>query len=202
MQASSVCTTSSDYPAATPWTHRERDKFGRFKDSTGDQQKTKDDSQKQRDKICANVSKWKRNIVYNIQKIQAVRPDVSQTYLFESGLKKTRINPVVCKTTGNMKVGPSTNIGTIVSSEMVAVDKDADELDSVNIEGSDDEDVPETPVDGLSRDVVRTVKNRICDKLCYVCKTKVGPDSSKRIGNYATNLFQTFHKCPRRQAQS
>ena len=196
-QTSSVCSTSSDYPAATPWTCRERDKFGRFKDSTGDQQKRKDDGQKQRDKICANVSKWKRNIVENIQKIQAVRPDASQTYLFESDLKKTRINPVVCKTTGNSRAGHSTSIGPIVSFEMVANDKDADELDPVNTEGSDDEDVPEIPVDGSSQVVVRTVKNRICDKMCYVCKTKVGPDSSKRIGNFANNLFKTFYKCHR-----
>ena len=97
----------------------------------------------------------------------------------------------------SVKLIYSTSIGPIVSFEMVANDKDADELDPVNTEGSDDEDVPEIPVDGSSQVVVRTVKNRICDKLCYVCKTKVGPDSSKRIGNFANNLFKTFYKCHR-----
>ena len=63
-QASSVC-ASSDFPVTTPWTHMERDRFGRFKESLGDGQKTKDEGQKQRDKVCANVSKWKRNFVYN-----------------------------------------------------------------------------------------------------------------------------------------
>ena len=198
-QALSASATSSAYPVSTPWIkNRDRDKFGRFKESSGDRQKTKDDAQKQRDKTCANVSKWKSNIVYNIRKIQAVRPDVSQTYLFESDIKKTRTNPVVYQTKGTSRVPPSTRIDARVPLETGAEDKGADDLDTVNTEGYDDIEPPEISVDSQSQGLARTVNNRICDKLCYVCHTKVGPDSSKRIGNYKiidppeTDVIMTF----------
>ena len=149
--------------------------------------KTREDDQKQRDKVCANVSKYKRNIIDNIQKIQAIRPDVSQTYLFETDLKNTRTNPVVCKTIGKSKgLGvASTSSGIRVSSVSGTSERGDDVIDTENaLDNEADGLAEENPGTGPSESVIRTEKSRLSGKLCYVCMTKVGPDNSKRIGTY------------------
>ena len=146
-----------------------RDKFGRFKMMSGGK-KPRSAEQKIKDKACSNVTKYKKVIVEHIWKIQSIRPDISQTYTVESETKSTLRNPVVCKTIGKSKgTGPG-------PSHL------HDRVDAVAEDNLEDEEVLEIEAPVVHAPSPRTETNRLSDKLCYVCKEKIGPVGSKRIG--------------------
>ena len=100
---------------------------------------------------------------------------MSQTYLLESQVRNSIKNPVVYKTTGI--VSSAQTIRLLVDSASAAVDQEDDadidqenetiaELGSVNPQESE-----------------RLQTGRLSEKLCFVCKLKVGSVHNQRIGN-------------------
>ena len=104
-----------------------------------------------------------------MKRIQAVKPDVSQTYLVDSDTRNTRKNPIVYKTVGKPRI----------QTEHPSDSVDVDNVGNLD----DDQDVLDLPPAPIQVFTARSETNRLCDKQCFVCKNKVGSVHSKRIGN-------------------
>ena len=98
---------------------------------------------------------------------------MSQTYLLESQAKKTLKNPVVHKTCGkilNPSLQPDDVPGAVIPEEHVEDDaREIAELGGV---------LQPVEVDP------RSETSRLAQKLCYICKLKIGSNHSLRIGKY------------------
>ena len=112
---------------------------------------------------------------------------MSQTYLLESQTKKTLKNPVVFKTFGkvlNHSLQPDDEPGAVVPEEHVE-----DDFDEIAELGGVLQPV----------EVSRSETSRLAQKLCYICKLKIGSNHSLRIGEYfvfLTTLLKSYFSVP------
>ena len=104
--------------------------------------------------------------------------------MLESQVKKTIKNPVVFRTTGIVSISQKSSL----QDEFASVDVDQEEdSDMDQEEGSNMDEEEEEPIVELGsvnpEESDRSLTGRLCDKLCFVCKMKVGAIHNQRIGN-------------------
>ena len=125
--------------------------------------------QKQNDQISSKVTKWKAAAVRNMEKIQEVWPEASQLYTCERNKFKGSRNVVEFTSEGKHPDAPlQTN--TQGHHSNTSLGDDPAQLGEFHGEANLDSNGPGSSV------------RRLSDCLCYICKTRLGSDTSQRIG--------------------
>jgi len=150
---------------------QKRDAYGRFKqagETSG--APVRSDSQKKRDQVFSQVTKWKKKIEETIDKIQSSRPEVSQLYVLETNILKGSRKPTVFKTKG---VDPRSQAAD--SSEGVNED-DFEEAENSLTEV--DEQISSAPNSGSAK---KNQPRRPANLVCFICKEFLGTNLKRRI---------------------
>jgi len=173
---------SDNLVAPGPVKHaQKRNAYGQFQENRKDPVKIISEAQKERNKIFANVTKWKKTIEEHVDKIQAARPEVSQLYVLESNIVKGN-GPWVIRRTGinTAELPPPIHLGESQVGEE-AEEEPSDLVESIDqimpIEVSDEPD--------------KTPQRRPANLYCYICKHKVGPDNKLRITCVKKDCFRS-----------
>ena len=147
-----------------------RDRFGRFQ-AVIDKGNERSEFQKERDVVFSKVTRWKKCIENTIQKIQSVRPEVSQLYVLETNITRGNRRPVMFKTNGYSSQLP----------EQEVLDDVNDTFGSgeVGLTGGN-EDIGPADVEATNKAKPR----RPANLYCFLCKEKLGSDKNKRIGEF------------------
>jgi hypothetical protein len=98
--------------------------------------------------------------------------------MLETNKKNKKKDPVVFRTLGEAQKPEESRINTI-NTENIAEEDSEDGMDvefgePAELDAFEDENVKAIP----------KVKNRLAEKICYICKSRLGPDHSLRVGRF------------------
>ena len=99
---------------------------------------------------------------------------MSQLYVLESNMRNGLKNPIVFKSTGIPQTSPPETAPPLLDNNVSS--------DGSDTETEDFEDPNLEVVSAENRIAQARPKNRLSELLCYICKLRLGPDNSLRIG--------------------
>jgi len=124
------------------------------------------DGQKKADKVASNVTKWIGRAVMNMEKIQKVRPDAEQLFIFKSNQLRGNKKSVMYKSKGK---APDP-VAVTVPAEQGSLGENTAQL----------EPFQGVPVETLMAEAANS-RVRLSELHCHVCHEKLGSNHSNRI---------------------